>query len=40
MLQRCFRDVNAVTQHFVVAPSNFEVVGRVMMGLDPGTPII
>jgi alkylation response protein AidB-like acyl-CoA dehydrogenase len=37
VLQRCLRDVNAVTQHFVVAPNNFETVGRVMMGLEPGT---
>ncbi len=40
LLQRCFRDVNAVTQHFMMAASNYETVGRVMMGLDPGTPLI
>ena len=39
VLQRCFRDVNAVTQHFAVAMTNYEAVGRVLMGLDPGTPI-
>ena len=40
VLQRCLRDVNAVTQHFMVAPSNYETVGRVLMGLEPGTPLI
>ena len=40
ILQRCMRDVNAVTQHFMVAPTNYETVGRVLMGLDPGTPTI
>ncbi len=40
VLQRCLRDVHAVTQHFTVSSSNYEIVGRVLMGLDPGTPII
>jgi alkylation response protein AidB-like acyl-CoA dehydrogenase len=40
VIQRCLRDVHAVTQHFIVAASNYETVGRVLMGLDPGTPII
>ena len=40
VMQRCLRDVHAVTQHFVVAAANYETVGRVLMGLDPGTPII
>jgi alkylation response protein AidB-like acyl-CoA dehydrogenase len=40
VLQRCLRDVNAVTQHFMVSSSNYETVGRVLMGLEPGTPLI
>jgi indole-3-acetate monooxygenase len=37
-LERCFRDVHAATQHIAVATSNFEIAGRVLLGLDPGTP--
>jgi alkylation response protein AidB-like acyl-CoA dehydrogenase len=40
VLQRCLRDANAVTQHFMVSPANYETVGRVLMGLEPGTPLI
>jgi hypothetical protein len=34
------RDMHAFTQHFIVASSNYEVVGRILFGLDPGTPVI
>jgi hypothetical protein len=37
-LERCFRDVHAATQHIAVATSNYELAGRVLLGLDPGTP--
>ena len=39
-LARCFRDVHACTQHIATAISNFELVGRVLFGLDPDTPRI
>ncbi|HUP70776.1 MAG TPA: acyl-CoA dehydrogenase family protein [Acidimicrobiales bacterium] len=38
-LQRYMRDVHAVTQHIIVAPQTFGAVGRVLVGLDPGTPV-
>jgi alkylation response protein AidB-like acyl-CoA dehydrogenase len=39
-LQRCFRDMYAAVQHLQVQGGNFETVGRVLLGLDPGTPIL
>lgn len=37
-LERCFRDVHATTQHIGTNANNFELAGRVLLGLDPGTP--
>jgi alkylation response protein AidB-like acyl-CoA dehydrogenase len=37
-LERCFRDVHASTQHIATASSNYETGGRVLLGLDPGSP--
>ena len=39
VLQRCFRDVHVATQHIMVAQPTYEVVGRVMLGMDPKTPL-
>ncbi|WP_437999222.1 acyl-CoA dehydrogenase family protein [Sorangium sp. So ce185] len=38
-LQRCFRDVHAVTQHALVAPHTRDVQGRVLLGLDTEVPM-
>jgi len=39
-IERCWRDVHAMTQHVILSSSRFETIGRVMLGLDPGSPII
>jgi alkylation response protein AidB-like acyl-CoA dehydrogenase len=39
-ITRCWRDVHTITQHVVLAPTRYEVVGRVMLGLEPGSPLI
>ena len=36
-LERLFRDVHAAAQHLAVIPHNFEVAGRVLLGMSPGT---
>jgi alkylation response protein AidB-like acyl-CoA dehydrogenase len=33
-LGRIFRDMHVATQHIMVAPPTYELVGRVMLGLD------
>ncbi|MGK0225101.1 MAG: alkylation response protein AidB-like acyl-CoA dehydrogenase [Limisphaerales bacterium] len=37
--QQCFRDVHVTTQHTMVGQPLYEVVGKVMMGIDPKQPL-
>ncbi|MGH7780460.1 MAG: acyl-CoA dehydrogenase family protein [Candidatus Binataceae bacterium] len=39
-IERCWRDVHTASQHVLLNTSRFEVVGRVLFGLDPDSPII
>ena len=39
-IERCWRDIHAITQHIILSTGRYEVIGRVMLGLDPGSPII
>ena len=39
-LQRCFRDMYAAVQHIQAQSFNFETCGRVMLGMEPGTPLL
>ena len=39
LLQKCFRDVHVTTQHIMVGQPIYEVVGKVMLGLDPKQPL-
>jgi alkylation response protein AidB-like acyl-CoA dehydrogenase len=36
-LDRCLRDVQAAAQHLGVSPLNYELAGRLFLGMDPGT---
>jgi alkylation response protein AidB-like acyl-CoA dehydrogenase len=37
-IDRCFRDVHVAVQHIGLTTNNYELTGRVLLGLDPGTP--
>ncbi len=39
-IERCWRDVHVTRQHITLASTRFEVVGRVYLGLPPGSPLI
>jgi alkylation response protein AidB-like acyl-CoA dehydrogenase len=39
VLQRLLRDVHTITQHVQLSANNYEPAGRVLFGLDPGTPV-
>lgn len=35
-LERCFHDVHAAAKHYLVTPTRYETVGRVLFGLETG----
>lgn len=37
-LDRCFRDARVAVQHIGLSTNAYELAGRVLLGLDPGTP--
>jgi alkylation response protein AidB-like acyl-CoA dehydrogenase len=39
-LARCWRDVHTAAQHMQVQDGRWETAGRILFGLDPGSPII
>ena len=39
-LDRCLRDVHTAAAHVWVAPDTYELAGRMLLGLDPGSPNI
>jgi alkylation response protein AidB-like acyl-CoA dehydrogenase len=39
-IERGWRDIHTLTQHIILGAGRYEVIGRVMLGLDPGSPII
>jgi indole-3-acetate monooxygenase len=39
-IERCWRDAHTASQHVLMNSARFEVIGRVLLGLDPGSPVI
>lgn len=39
-LQRAFRDVHAATQHVMVSPAIWELIGRLLLGLETDTAML
>jgi alkylation response protein AidB-like acyl-CoA dehydrogenase len=40
-LERCVRDIRTAAQHLVVVPSNYEMIGQALLGLDMrATPLL
>ena len=36
-LERCFRDIHALTQHLAISTAHYERVGKALLGLDIGS---
>jgi hypothetical protein len=39
-IERCWRDLHTLSQHVILGSGRYEVIGRIMLGLDPASPII
>ena len=39
-IERCWRDAHTASQHVLLNTARFEVIGRVLFGLDPGSPVV
>ncbi len=39
-IERCWRDGHTAIQHVLLNTARFEVIGRVLFGLEPGSPVI
>jgi alkylation response protein AidB-like acyl-CoA dehydrogenase len=39
-LERCWRDIHTAAQHMQVQDGRWETAGRVLLGLDPGSPLL
>ncbi len=39
-IEKCWRDAHTASQHVLLSTARFEIVGRVLFGLDPGSPVI
>jgi alkylation response protein AidB-like acyl-CoA dehydrogenase len=39
-IERLVRDGNVATQHFILATTHHDILGRLMVGLDAGTPVV
>jgi alkylation response protein AidB-like acyl-CoA dehydrogenase len=39
-LERCWRDVHTAAQHMQVQDGRWETAGRVLLGLEPGSPVL
>jgi alkylation response protein AidB-like acyl-CoA dehydrogenase len=40
VLDRCWRDAHTMTQHIILSPARYEIAGRILLGLEPGAPVI